>query len=143
MKVLTKEEEQAHYKYPPPSARLFMVPANRYSETLKGGALGGTAGLALGFGGVFAAGARYPAFRHLTLPLKAFLVTSSATFGGMCTLSYPPPSLFAQYEDTAVRSILGLPESGGGFGAPAKPAAFFSPSVATLFANMCILLQQS
>lgn len=66
MKILTKEEEQAHYK-----------------ETLKGGALGGTVGLALGVGGVFAAGARYPAFRQLTLPLRAFLCTSTATFGAI------------------------------------------------------------
>lgn len=55
------------------------------SETLKGGALGGTVGLALGVGGVFAAGARYPAFRQLTLPLRAFLCTSGATFGGTWT----------------------------------------------------------
>ena len=124
---------------PSPSARSFMIHANHmwYSETLKGGSIGGAAGLALGFGGVFAAGARYPAFRHLTLPLKAFLVTSSATFGGMCTLSDPRSSLSTQYEDTAVRSMLGLPESGRGFGALAKPAAFFLSSTATQSANMC------
>lgn len=68
MKILTKEEEQAHY-----------------NETLKGGALGGTIGLALGVGGVLAAGARYPAFRQLTLPLRAFLCTSGATFGAIIT----------------------------------------------------------
>lgn len=56
--------------------------ANDTSETLKGGAIGGTVGLALGVGGVFAAARRYPAFRQLTLPLRAFLCTSSATFGG-------------------------------------------------------------
>ena len=32
--------------------------------------------------GVYAATARFPAFRHLTLPLKAFLVTSAGTFAG-------------------------------------------------------------
>lgn len=63
MKVLTREEEEAHYK-----------------ETLKGGIGGGLAGLAVGAVGVYAGAARYPAFRHLTLPLKAFLVTSSGTF---------------------------------------------------------------
>ncbi|CAF9924048.1 hypothetical protein IMSHALPRED_006070 [Imshaugia aleurites] len=68
MKILTKEEEKAHY-----------------NETLKGGALGGAAGLALGVGGVFAAGARFPAFRQLTLPLRAFLITSSSTFGAIVT----------------------------------------------------------
>ncbi|KAL9131985.1 MAG: hypothetical protein Q9217_000195 [Psora testacea] len=64
MKILTKEEEDAHY-----------------NETLKGGAVGGVAGLALGAVGVYGAAVRYPAFRQLTLPLRAFLVTSSATFG--------------------------------------------------------------
>ncbi|CAD6589082.1 MAG: hypothetical protein ASARMPREDX12_003584 [Alectoria sarmentosa] len=68
MKILTKEEEQAHY-----------------NETLKGGAVGGTVGLALGVGGVYAAATRYPAFRQLTLPLRAFLVTSSTTFGAIVT----------------------------------------------------------
>ena len=53
------------------------------SETLKGGVGGGVVGLAVGLAGVYAAAARYPAFRHLTLPLKAFIVTSSGTFTGM------------------------------------------------------------
>ena len=52
------------------------------SETLKGGIGGGLAGLTVGFVGVYAATARYPAFRSLTLPLKAFLVTSAGTFAG-------------------------------------------------------------
>ena len=52
------------------------------SATLKGGIGGGLAGLAVGFVGVFAATRRYHAFRSLTLPLKAFLVTSSGTFAG-------------------------------------------------------------
>lgn len=68
------------------------IDANYDSETLKGGALGGAAGLALGVGGVFAAGARFPAFRQLTLPLRAFLITSSSTFGGMWT-PFSPPTL--------------------------------------------------
>lgn len=33
--------------------------------------------------GVWAAGARYPAFRGLTLQFRAFLITSSATFAGI------------------------------------------------------------
>jgi len=66
MKLLSKEEEEAHY-----------------NATLKGGLAGGVAGLAVGFVGVYAATARYPAFRHLTLPLKAFLVTSSSTFAAI------------------------------------------------------------
>ena len=59
------------------------------SATLKGGSLGGTAGLVLGVLGVYGAGVRYPAFRHITLPLRAFLVTSSATFGGTSIISQP------------------------------------------------------
>lgn len=63
MKILTKEEEQAHY-----------------NATLKGGIGGGLLGTAVGALGVVAATRRYPAFRSLTLPLRAFLVTSSGTF---------------------------------------------------------------
>ncbi|KAK3709563.1 Replication factor C, subunit RFC4 [Vermiconidia calcicola] len=66
MKILTKEEEQAHY-----------------NETLKGGAAGGIAGLAVGALGVYGASIRYPAFRQLTIPLRAFLVTSSGTFASI------------------------------------------------------------
>lgn len=54
-----------------------------YQEVLKGGAIGGSLGLAIGLGGVWAASARYPAFRSLTLPFRTFLVTSSATFGAI------------------------------------------------------------
>lgn len=42
--------------------------------------MGGAAGLSAGLLGVYAASRRYPAFRNLTLPLRAFLVTSSGTF---------------------------------------------------------------
>lgn len=66
MKVLTKEEEQAHY-----------------SAVVKGGAIGGTLGLGVGIGGVLLASRRYPAFRSLTLPFRTFLVTSSATFAAI------------------------------------------------------------
>jgi len=66
MKILTKEEEQAHY-----------------NATVKGGLGGGIVGLGVGLVGVYAATQRYPAFRSLTLPLKAFLVTSSGTFAAI------------------------------------------------------------
>jgi len=55
---------------------------NGDSATLTGGILGGTVGSAAGALGVWAAGRRYPAFRGLTLPLRAFLVTSAGTFAG-------------------------------------------------------------
>ncbi|KAL8704153.1 MAG: hypothetical protein Q9201_002680 [Fulgogasparrea decipioides] len=71
MKILTKEEEQEHYR-----------------ETLKGGFGGGIAGLGLGAAGVYVAAARYPAFRSLTLPLRAFLVTSSGTFGAIISADH-------------------------------------------------------
>lgn len=66
MKVVTKEEEQAHY-----------------SAVLRGGAIGGAAGLALGLVGVTAASRRYAGFRNLTVPFRAFLVSSSTTFGAI------------------------------------------------------------
>jgi hypothetical protein len=66
MKVMSPEEEKAHY-----------------NQVLKGGFIGGTAGLAAGIGGVMIASRRYPAFRHLTLPFRAFLITSTGTFGAI------------------------------------------------------------
>lgn len=71
MKILTKEEEAAHYR-----------------ETLKGGTLGGVLGLGAGFAGVALASQRYHFFRTLTLPLKAFLVTSTGTFAGIISADH-------------------------------------------------------
>lgn len=66
MKILTKEEERAHY-----------------NATVKGGAIGGAVGLGLGLAVVYAANARFHTIRNLTLPMKTFLVTSSATFASI------------------------------------------------------------
>jgi Hypoxia induced protein conserved region len=66
MKILTKEEEQAHY-----------------NATLKGGIAGGAFGLGFGLAAAYAANARFHTFRSLTLPMKAFLITSSATFAAI------------------------------------------------------------
>jgi hypothetical protein len=66
MKVVSKEEEKAHY-----------------NEVVKGGLIGGAASLALGLGGVAIASRRYLAFRSITLPFRAFLVTSTGTFGAI------------------------------------------------------------
>ncbi|KAG9242669.1 hypothetical protein BJ878DRAFT_445017 [Calycina marina] len=66
MKVLTKEEEEAHY-----------------NATLKGGFTGGAIGLVLGGAVVYAANARFNIIRNLTLPMKTFLVTSSSTFSAI------------------------------------------------------------
>lgn len=66
MKILTKEEEAAHY-----------------SATLSGGIKGGLLGLAVGGAAVVGCHHRFPNFRQLTLPLKTFLVTSSGTFAAI------------------------------------------------------------
>ncbi|KAI0881221.1 uncharacterized protein GGS22DRAFT_172709 [Annulohypoxylon maeteangense] len=66
MKVISKEEEAAHY-----------------GQVLRGGAIGGTLGIGLGIGGVIFASKRYPTFSSLTVPFRAFLVTSTGTFGAI------------------------------------------------------------
>jgi len=66
MKILTKEEEDAHY-----------------SAVLRGGLAGGAVGIGLGVAGVLAASRRWTAFRNLTLPFRTFLVTSTSTFGAI------------------------------------------------------------
>lgn len=66
MKILTKEQEEAHY-----------------NATLTGGVKGVALGMAIGLGGVGFAARRYAIIRNLTLPMKSFLVTSSATFCGI------------------------------------------------------------
>ena len=71
MKLLTKEEEAAHYR-----------------ATLTGGTLGGLTGLAFGAAGVYLASRRYHFMNNLTLPLKAFLVTSSGTFAGIISADH-------------------------------------------------------
>ncbi|PSR77361.1 hypothetical protein BD289DRAFT_377849 [Coniella lustricola] len=68
MKVISKEEEQAHY-----------------SAVLKGGFIGGSVGLGAGLAGVLLASKRYAAFRSLTIPFRTFLVSSAATFGAITT----------------------------------------------------------
>jgi len=62
MKLLTKEEEEAHY-----------------AATRNGGALGGAIGLSVGLAVVYAAAKRFHTVNSLTLPFKTFLVTSSGT----------------------------------------------------------------
>jgi len=66
MKILTQQEKDANYQ-----------------ATLKGGLLGGTLGLGMGAGGVYLASKRFPAFRGLTLPFRAFIAVSLGTFGSI------------------------------------------------------------
>ncbi|KAG9306233.1 hypothetical protein G9A89_016137 [Geosiphon pyriformis] len=62
MKIITKEEEDEHYKY-----------------TVKHGLKGSAIGLGVGLG-LSLVGQRFsPFYRHLTLPLKAFFVSSITT----------------------------------------------------------------
>jgi len=63
MKILTKEEEEAHYR-----------------ATIKGGAIGGMLGLAAGIGSVAYAARRNPNLRTLTVPFRAFIAVSVGTF---------------------------------------------------------------
>jgi hypothetical protein len=63
MKIITKEEEEAHYR-----------------ATLKGGAIGGMLGLAAGLGGVMYASRRHPNFSAVTVPFRAFVAVSLGTF---------------------------------------------------------------
>ncbi|KAF9732254.1 hypothetical protein PMIN03_011380 [Paraphaeosphaeria minitans] len=63
MKILTKEEEQAHY-----------------NATVQGGTIGGLIGVGIGTAAVVGASRRYHSFRALSIPFRAFLVTSSGSF---------------------------------------------------------------
>jgi len=66
MKIISKEEEQAHY-----------------NATVMGGLKGGTAGLLVGGALVWAANKRFHGFQSLTVPMKTFFVTSSGTFAAI------------------------------------------------------------
>ncbi|EEP78534.1 conserved hypothetical protein [Uncinocarpus reesii 1704] len=66
MKILTKEQEDAHY-----------------NAVLKGGSVGGVLGLAAGYASVALASRRWATIRNLTLPMKAFLVTSAGSFAAV------------------------------------------------------------
>ncbi|KAM0158158.1 hypothetical protein ACHAQE_004982 [Botrytis cinerea] len=66
MKILTKEEEAAHY-----------------NATLKGGFTGGFVGLAVGGAALYVANRRFHTIRSLTIPMKSFLVSSSGTFAAI------------------------------------------------------------
>jgi len=66
MKILTQEEKDANYR-----------------ETVKGGVIGGVLGLALGGGAVVAASKRWPAFRGITVPFRAFIAVSTGTFSSI------------------------------------------------------------
>ncbi|RPB17195.1 hypothetical protein P167DRAFT_531452 [Morchella conica CCBAS932] len=66
MKILTKEEEAAHY-----------------NAVLRGGITGGVVGTAVGLGTAMVLTKRWPFFKQLTLPFKAFFVSSAGTFAAI------------------------------------------------------------
>ncbi|KAA8651881.1 hypothetical protein EYZ11_004199 [Aspergillus tanneri] len=82
MKILTKEEEDAHY-----------------STVVKGGTLGTVLGLAAGVAGVMLASRRSQTIRNLTLPMKTFLVTSSGTFVGIIAADHASRSFEAEHNE--------------------------------------------
>jgi hypothetical protein len=94
MKVVSKEEERAHY-----------------NAVLKGGAIGGSVGFAMGLTGILFGMRRYPAFRQLTLPFRAFLMTSTTTFGAIVQAESASQAFHKQnnpmnfYKDEAERAL--------------------------------------
>ncbi|KLJ05520.1 hypothetical protein EMPG_10994 [Blastomyces silverae] len=78
MKILTKEEEAAHY-----------------GAVLRGGTFGTVVGLVGGTAALLAASKRVPTIKNLTLPMKAFLVTSSGTFLGIIAADHSSRSFEA------------------------------------------------
>lgn len=72
---------------PPGLNTSYTLQSDNHSATLKGGIGGGLAGTLIGALGVYGATVRFPAFRQLTVPLRAFLITSSGTFAGTDTFS--------------------------------------------------------
>jgi len=104
MKILTKEEEQAHY-----------------NATLRGGFTGGGLGLLIGGAVVYGANARFHGFRQLTLPMKTFLVTSSATFAAIVAADRSSRNYEnardpqRQYRDKATRELEELRQNESAF----------------------------
>ncbi|CAI7650631.1 unnamed protein product [Penicillium manginii] len=83
MKLLTKEEEAAHY-----------------SSVVRGGTFGCLVGLVGGAAGVLLAARRFHTIRNLTVPMKAFLVTSSGTFTGIIAADHASRDFEAQHNAT-------------------------------------------
>ncbi|RMZ67207.1 mitochondrial hypoxia responsive domain containing [Pyrenophora seminiperda CCB06] len=87
MKVLTKEEEEAHY-----------------NATIKGGSIGGVIGTAVGAAGVMAASRRFHSFRALTVPFRAFLVASTGTFLSLLLIVPPQNTTSSTHRRRNARS---------------------------------------
>ncbi|EPE10108.1 mitochondrial hypoxia responsive domain containing protein [Ophiostoma piceae UAMH 11346] len=100
MKIITKAEEEAHY-----------------AQVIRGGVIGGAAGLALGLTGVLGASRRYAGFRNLTIPFRAFLVSSSTTFGAIIVAERKSINFSRQndpmygYQDESQRTLSAIRDS--------------------------------
>lgn len=66
------------------------------SSVVKGGSFGTALGLVGGVAGVMLAARRYHTIRNLTIPMKAFLVTSSGTFVGIIAADHASRSFEAE-----------------------------------------------
>lgn len=105
MKVISKEEEAAHF-----------------SAVVRGGVIGGSIGTVVGLGGVVLGSKRYALVRNLTLPFKAFLVSSVGTFGAI-TIAERNSIAFGKakdpmnfYQDEASRAMAAAREREGATG---------------------------
>lgn len=104
MKILTKEEEDAHYQ-----------------AALGGGFKGLAVGLGIGLVGLGVANRRYEIIRNLTVPMKAFLVSSSTTFFAIVMADRASRSFEHDrlphniYQDRASRDLAELREAGTPF----------------------------
>ncbi|ROT39679.1 hypothetical protein SODALDRAFT_273779 [Sodiomyces alkalinus F11] len=84
MKILTKEDEKAHY-----------------DSVVRAGFKGGAIGLAGGLAGAWLAYRRFPAFRGLTLPFRAFLLSSVATAGSIVAADHASIAFSRERDPTA------------------------------------------
>ncbi|PLB36480.1 HIG1 domain-containing protein [Aspergillus candidus] len=82
------------------SQGVFSQANNRNREVVKGGTIGTVLGLIGGGAGVLAAARRYPTIRNLTIPMKAFLVTSSGTFVGIIAADHASRAYEAERNQT-------------------------------------------
>lgn len=81
MKVLNKEQEDAHY-----------------ASVIKYGTIGGAAGLAGSWVGLLAASRRWALIRNLTLPMKGFLVSSACCGAAVIAADQGSQSYSQQHE---------------------------------------------
>lgn len=104
MKILTKAEEDAHYQ-----------------AALKGGFKGLAVGLGIGLASLGIANRRYEIIRNLTVPMKAFLVSSSTTFFAIVMADRASRGFEHDrlphniYQDRASRDIAEAREAGSNF----------------------------